>query len=77
MQFQLEPQKCSVKSAKIIQDILEEGVGFGLLEIKTYDRATVMKKVWYWGRDRHIGQWTRQVQKEIPQHSHLRYIWSQ
>lgn len=60
VQFQLEPQKCSVKSAKIIQDILEKGVGFGLLEIKTYDRATVMKKVWYWGRDRHIGQWTRQ-----------------
>lgn len=52
-----------MQRAKNIQDTLEEKGRIGLLDIKTYDGATVIKKVWYWCRDRHVGQWTTGVQK--------------
>lgn len=42
---------------------MNKGVGFGLLDIKSCYKATVIKMVWDWYRDGHIGQWTRIVQK--------------
>lgn len=33
--------------------------GFTLLDFKTYHKFTVIKAVWFWQKDKHIGQWHR------------------
>lgn len=54
---------CWCKGLRMSKTHMNKGVGFGLLDIKSCYKATVIKMVWDWYRDGHIGQWTRIVQK--------------